>query len=654
MNRLFTCKWVQICILILFWAGCKPSPETSFPGEKDLWMGYERYTFTHAGKTSYVVVPKETAPGKPWVWRALFWGHEPQVDITLLSQGFHLVYNDVSDMYGSAAAVKQWNSFYKYLITRHGFSPKPVLEGMSRGGLIIYNWAIANPDKVSCIYADAPVIDFRSWPGGKMSAKGSPEDWEKCLKAYGLTEAKAMEYPSVADRLKPLADAGVPLLHVVGEADDVVPVAENTAIVEKNYQQLGGKIKILSKPGVGHHPHSLASPLPIVDFILQFTGMRYDPDKVDYFQLRGGLTNSRIRFEREKIGTVAFMGGSITWNPGWRDMVSEYLEARFPETEFTFINAGISSTGSTPGAFRLEQDVLSKGPIDLFFEEAAVNDATNGRTDTEQIRGMEGIVRHALAVNPEMDIVLMYFVDPEKMEDYRSGKIPAVVTNHEKVAEHYQITSLDLAREVTERIYAEEFTWEDDFKDLHPSPFGQEVYFQSLKRMLETAWADTLTAAITPVEREIPEKRLDDFSYDEGSLVSPEAATFDKNWKLAPSWQPSDGAETRRGFVQVPILVTDGPKANLRFSFSGRAVGIWVVAGPDAGKIAWRVDGGAEKTQDQFTQWSSFLHLPWVYMLETELTSGDHTLELRTLPDKNPESKGYACRIVYFVVNGGG
>lgn len=51
-----------------------------------------------------------------------------------------------------------------------------------------------------------------------------------------------------------------------------------------------------------------------------------------------------------------------------------WLEKTFPETEFTFTNAGISSTCSTTGAFRLKEEVLGKGPVDLFFVEFAVND----------------------------------------------------------------------------------------------------------------------------------------------------------------------------------------------------------------------------------------------------------------------------------------
>jgi hypothetical protein len=55
---------------------------------------------------------------------------------------------------------------------------------------------------------------------------------------------------------------------VVGDADEVVPVAENTAILEERYNKLGGKIRVIHKPGIGHHPHSLQDPAPIVDFIL--------------------------------------------------------------------------------------------------------------------------------------------------------------------------------------------------------------------------------------------------------------------------------------------------------------------------------------------------------------------------------------------------
>jgi len=54
----------------------------------------------------------------------------------------------------------------------------------------------------------------------------------------------------------------------VGDADDLVPVGDNTAIIEERYRKLGGTIEVIHKPGIGHHPHSLPNPKPIVDFIL--------------------------------------------------------------------------------------------------------------------------------------------------------------------------------------------------------------------------------------------------------------------------------------------------------------------------------------------------------------------------------------------------
>ena len=68
-----------------------------------------------------------------------------------------------------------------------------------------------------------------------------------------------------------LAKAKIALIHVVGDADDVVPVAENTALLAKRYRELGGSITVINKPGVGHHPHSLKDPTPIVEFVLRHT-----------------------------------------------------------------------------------------------------------------------------------------------------------------------------------------------------------------------------------------------------------------------------------------------------------------------------------------------------------------------------------------------
>lgn len=249
-------------------AAIVPENATSFN-----FHGYQGYDFQLDGVPCKVVRPAKEAQGRPWIWRARFWGHEPQTDIDLLEQGFHVVYCDVADLYGADKAVKRWNKFYKYLV-KNGFHKKAVLEGMSRGGLIVYNWAAQNSDKVACIYADAPVMDIKSWPMGKGAYAGSAEDVTRMLAAYGFeNEEQALRWKkNPLNHAAKIAQADIPVLHVVGDADDIVPVSENTALFEAEMKRLGAPITVIHKPGIGHHPHSLNNPESIVRFILKATG----------------------------------------------------------------------------------------------------------------------------------------------------------------------------------------------------------------------------------------------------------------------------------------------------------------------------------------------------------------------------------------------
>jgi len=100
------------------------------------------------------------------------------------------------------------------------------------------------------------------------------------------------------------------------------------------------------------------------------------------------------------------------------------------------------------------------------------------------------------------------------------------------------------------------------------------------------------------------------------------------------------------------MLVAEQPDAELMFSFTGTAVGLWIVAGPDVGVIEYRIDEGPWQRRDQFTQWSRGLHLPWTLVLADELPDGPHQLTLRTTDQRHAGSLGHACRIVSFCVNG--
>ena len=210
--------------------------------QRSQWNGFERLDLFVAGRPCLLVRPKVPAAGNPWIWRTEFFGHEPQADIALLERGWHLAYMDAKDMYGSPQAMSLFGQFYAF------------------------NFAAAHPNRVAALYLDAPVLDIRSWPGRNRAAK----EWKECLAAYNLTEETLVAFRgNPLDRIPLVASGRVPIIAVCVDADTTVPFAENTALLEKRYRELGGTIEVILKPGGEHHPHSLKDPTPIVNFLLQ-------------------------------------------------------------------------------------------------------------------------------------------------------------------------------------------------------------------------------------------------------------------------------------------------------------------------------------------------------------------------------------------------
>ena len=611
-----------------------------FPGVKTQWNGCDRYDFTCMGRQALVVVPKKAAEGKPWIWRPAFFGAFPMVDKVLLEKGFHLAYFDVTHFYGSPRSVRLGNAFYRVMTQDFHLSSKVTLEGLSRGGYFAFNWAAANPEKVACLYVDAPVCDITSWPG-----KSRTNFWHGFLKEWNVTDAESgAGFQGNALHVLPiLAKANIPIIAVCGDSDKTVPYIDNFKPFFETYRKMGGIVELILKPGCDHHPHSLNNPEPIVDFII-----RYQKGYTDfqYITRRKPLVNSFNKFYYKKEGCVAFLGGSITFRRGWKEQVKRSLKQRFPETNFTFIDAGIGSTGSTPHAFRMENDVLKKGTPDLLFFEAAVNDDSNGFTAEEQVRGMEGIVRHMRMVNPSADLVMLHFIADQFFPLFAKDVNPDVIMNHERVANWYSISSINLAKEVAERIADGQFTW-NEFGGVHPCWEGSKYYSASINHLFDKEFKTQSNLQVGGPH--VMPKPLDAYSYDKGSFMDVRKAKKVRGFSYVVNWMPHSKdkkIQLRPGFCRVPMLEATKAGSSLKLEFEGKAIGIFCVAGPSAGILEYRIDGGKPQLLDMYTRWSKYLYIPWLYTFATELKDGHHVLEL-----KLKKGKGEECQIRNFVVN---
>ncbi len=386
--------------------------------------GFECADFIFNNRNCKIVKPKKAVIGLPWIWRARFWGHEPQTDIALLERGFHIVYCDVAEFFGNKEAVELWNQFYTYM-QQCGLAKKPALEGMSRGGVYVYNWALANPEKVSCIYADAPVLDLKSWPGGKGKSQGSKENWELVKTDYGLTGDAADRFAgSPLDNAAKIARLRIPLLHVVGDADEVVPVEENTDPFEQKIKAAGGTIKVIHKPGVNHHPHSLQNPTLIVDFILRATGQKINfaaiPAPGSEYRSGAGWIEGKDWWAQhndidslllaEKNLDIVFLGNSITQGIGGKRPNVTYkpglniFDSVF--SNYKWESAGISGDRTQNVLWRLQHGNYKLAKPKLLVITIGVNNFIEDDSPEEIAAGISAIADYAIKNMPSTKVIV--------------------------------------------------------------------------------------------------------------------------------------------------------------------------------------------------------------------------------------------------------
>ena len=296
---------------------------------------------------------------------------------------------------------------------------------------------------------------------------------------------------------------------------------------------------------------------------------------------------------------VAYLGGSITAQPGWRVLSLAHFQKRYPLAKFREVNAAIGGTGSDLGVFRLKSDVLVQKP-DLLFVEFAVND---GGAQPEQIqRCMEGIVRQTWAALPGCDICFVYTVTEALVPALLEGKFQRSASAMEAVAGHYGIPSIHLGLEVARLAKAGKLVWAAPLPQggevdeagrlifapdtVHPHvKTGHRLYMEAIMRSVPGIDAGSAGDAVLH-ELKVP-LRADHY---EGAQLLPITAV-----KLSAGFSEVDVgkfpfAKTLSG--RLPALRGAlVPGESLEFKFKGRRCAVYQVIGPRTGQVTVTVDG---------------------------------------------------------------
>lgn len=238
------------CMASLLLAQEIAPPQNAVPTKKSL--PFPGDVFQVAGHTAFLIMPVNQPVSEPipWVWYAptlkgLPADAEKWMFKKLLDEGIAIAGIDVGESYGSPAGRDLFQTFYEYLVRDRGLSKKPCLLARSRGGLMHYSWAVEHPNSVAGIAGIYPVCDLTSYPG-----------IERACGAYGMSAeqlASELSEQNPIERLEPLAKAKVPIFHIQGDADKVVPLQENSAELALRYRTWKGPVEINVIEGQGHN-----------------------------------------------------------------------------------------------------------------------------------------------------------------------------------------------------------------------------------------------------------------------------------------------------------------------------------------------------------------------------------------------------------------
>ncbi len=238
--------------------------------EKINWRGFEGVQFNFKGLPAKVIKPN-VKPNGHWMLKTEYFDAFPETEIELLNRGWHLAFNENHTRWAEDIDVMRKAEFVYFVANEFNLDEKCVPVGMSCGGLYAVKLTAVIPQKIACLYIDAPVMNLLSCPFGLGIKDDTTVTGEEYTRITGRTLKDMISYREhPIDKMHVLLENKIPVIMVSGDSDKIVPYVENGALLEKYYKENGGKISVFIKEGGDHHPHGLQDPKIVADEIEKF------------------------------------------------------------------------------------------------------------------------------------------------------------------------------------------------------------------------------------------------------------------------------------------------------------------------------------------------------------------------------------------------
>ncbi len=247
----------------------------TFPSDwqQEPWYNGTRHIFNIDGVKAWIVEPHHPVGDGRWTW-CLIWPESfvQRVGVPeFLDRGFYHAHIEAHPTYATPdQGMPLLRKFYQQCVDL-GLSRKANLMGLSWGGFFTLRFASENPEKVACIYLDAPLCNMAD-----ESTVPLADAHQVLQEAYHLSNEEMLTSAlNPINALEPIAEAGIPIFAATGEDDLVVPVQNHINIVEERFLAQGGKIFIERRASWGHHPHGLDDRCELIAFMVANAGKYY-------------------------------------------------------------------------------------------------------------------------------------------------------------------------------------------------------------------------------------------------------------------------------------------------------------------------------------------------------------------------------------------
>ncbi len=320
---------------------------------------------------------------------------------------------------------------------------------------------------------------------------------------------------------------------------------------------------------------------------------------------------------------IAYMGSSVTvQKEGYRIFLQKFLREHFAQ-EHLEICAAIGGVGAITGVFTMDEDVIDYAP-DLCFIEYMVSDRIEVNTPQSEIgKAIEGIVRKLNQIDCKI-IFLYRYIEQELISD----RYHYALNEYEKIAEYYQINSIDFGGYIQDCIERQKYAREKLFKDhTHTNRLGSEVaanyIADALKTIFESNIKDTDYKNTNPVYPD---------NYSDTAIVYVNESFLSKqnNYTQGSCSDKVKNHQSKNKDYQYIEIASDN---SFQFKMKGELIGLMVIVGRDSGMIEFSADDRSQKVMlwDKWCHYDRFttiiLSKKYSQMTEVEIKTTDEAVD---------------------------